>query len=80
MATSTNYIIKRDGKKEVFSPLKIQNALNKAFIATGVDTQLTTTAQITDKIVNNINKEVVSVEEIQDLVENELMKTPLEVA
>ena len=80
MATSTNYIIKRDGKKEVFSPLKIQNALNKAFIATGVDTQLTTTAQITDKIVNNINKEVVSVEEIQDLVENELMKTHPEVA
>ena len=80
MAADTYCIIKRDGKKETFSPFKIQNALNKAFAATGVQTQLATIAHITDNVINKIKKDTISVEEIQDLVETELMKTYPEVA
>ena len=80
MAAGTKSIIKRDGKKEVFSPLKIQNALSKAFTATGINGDSQITSEITNSVVNKIQLDTISVEQVQDLVENELMKVYPDVA
>ena len=61
-------IIKRDGKREDFSISKIKNAIGKAFHASGIDNE------------DNFVSPTISVEEIQDLVEKELMKVRPEVA
>lgn len=74
MATSSKFIIKRDGKKEEFSPLKIQNALNKAFKASECNNNSSVSEEITTNVINQINSDVISVEDIQDIVERELMK------
>lgn len=73
-------IIKRDGKQENFSMQKISNAIGKAFTATGLENESDMINQITAQVVNRIEKTTISVEEIQDLVENELMKVRPEVA
>ncbi len=73
-------IIKRDGKQENFSMQKISNAIGKAFSATGLENESDIINQITAQVVNRIEKTTISVEEIQDLVENELMKVRPEVA
>lgn len=80
MAAGTKSIIKRDGKKEAFSPLKIQDALNKAFSATGLENTSQATNNITENIVKRIVTDTISVEQVQDIVESELMKTYPEVA
>lgn len=73
-------IIKRDGKQECFSILKIKNAITKAFQACGIEDENEQIASITQQVVNNFTKPTISVEEIQDLVEKELMKVQPEVA
>ncbi len=73
-------IIKRDGKREDFSISKIKNAISKAFQASGHENEDKTIADITMKVINNFASETVTVEEIQDLVEKELMKECPEVA
>ena len=73
-------IIKRDGKQENISMQKISNAIGKAFSATGLENESDIINQITAQVVNRIEKTTISVEEIQDLVENELMKVRPEVA
>ncbi len=73
-------IIKRDGKKEDFSISKIKNAIGKAFQATGIMNQEALIANITMNVINQFNKLVLGVEEIQDLVEQELMKVQPQVA
>ena len=75
-----NYIIKRDGRKVQFNRKKIEKAVEAAFIE--VDGELTEydeekVIKIADYIQNKIiddNLEL-SVEQIQDLVENGLMST-----
>ena len=74
------YIMKRDGIKEPFNPEKIKNAILKAFAA--VDGQLTDYAiekanNIADYIEGYCTdyEGILSIEEIQDLVENGLMST-----
>ena len=67
-------IIKRDGKKEDFSISKIKNAVTKAFNATGITDEEKLIADITMRVIGNFTKPTISVEEIQDLVERELMK------
>ena len=74
------YILKRDGIKEPFNPEKIKNAILKAFAA--VDGQLSDYAiekahNITDYIEGYCvdYDKILSIEEIQDLVENGLMST-----
>lgn len=74
MANSSKSIIKRDGKQECFSPSKIKNALNKAFLASDYNQENSAVEEITSKVINQINSDVISVEEIQDIVEKELMK------
>lgn len=78
--TSTTSIIKRDGKRENFSADKISNAIRKAFLATGIRQQDKQIEDITREIVGQITQSTIGVEDIQDLVEKELMKTQPEVA
>ena len=69
------FIKKRNGSMELFQENKITNAINKAFNAVmGVD-YYSTAIKITEDIVKSIdqNKEL-SVEDIQDMVEEALMK------
>lgn len=73
-------IIKRDGKKEDFSISKIKNAISKAFNATGITDEDKLIADITMRVIGNFTQPTISVEEIQDLVEKELMKVYPEVA
>lgn len=73
-------IIKRDGKRENFSPSKITNAISKAFNATGIAHQKELIDEITQRVINHFENPTIGVEEIQDLVETELMKVQPEVA
>lgn len=73
-------IIKRDGKREDFSINKIKNAISKAFVATGINNKQTLIADITMNVIQQFTSATISVEEIQDIVEKELMKVRPEVA
>lgn len=73
-------IIKRDGKREDFSISKIKNAVTKAFDATGINNEQQLIADITMNVIGQFATPTITVEEIQDLVEKELMKVRPEVA
>jgi ribonucleoside-triphosphate reductase len=73
-------IIKRDGKREDFSIAKIKNAISKAFHATGIMDEDALIADITMRVIDRFTNPTISVEEIQDLVEKELMAVRPEVA
>jgi ribonucleoside-triphosphate reductase len=73
-------IIKRDGKREDFSIAKIKNAISKAFHATGIMDEDALIAEITMRVINRFTNPTITVEEIQDLVEKELMAVRPEVA
>lgn len=73
-------IIKRDGKKEDFSFSKIKNAIAKAYVATGKHEDDKEIAQITSRVAERFKSTTISVEEIQDMVEEELMRVEPEVA
>lgn len=75
------FIKKRDGRRVKFDKTKIQTAVEKAFES--VDGELTEYSKekalnianfIETEVLNN-NKEMISVEDIQDMVENGLMST-----
>lgn len=67
---------KRDNKREVpYDVEKIRNAVSKAFAETETEMPSGIVDEI-DKRVNALNKEVVNVEEIQDIVEDVLMDSP----
>ena len=80
MNTADICIIKRDGKREDFSASKISNAIGKAFQATGLERQEALIDEITQRVISHFEHPTLNVEEIQDLVENELMKVQPEVA
>ena len=76
----TSYIIKRDGRTEIFNKQKIVEAIKKALIA--VDGTLTKAGvNIARRIAKTIEQEInsnserLSVEQIQDRVEKALMAT-----
>ena len=73
MDTKDISIIKRDGKTEEFSPEKIKKAITKAFMAGGLLNEDRLIENITKRVVKSIEKKLISVEEIQDIVERELM-------
>ena len=75
MTTTIKQIIKRDGLQEPFTPSKIENAVLKAYIATGQTECLQEAKTVTMGVLARIEQEVISVEEVQDLVESELMKS-----
>lgn len=80
MTNPIKYIIKRDGVQEAFVPAKIENAILKAYVATGYTNHFVEVKSATLNIINRINKEIISVEEIQDIVESELMNSNPDVA
>lgn len=72
-----NTVIKRDGREKCFNPNNIRSAIEKAFIA--VDGVVNGDAEvIINRIANQIselNKDKISVEEIQNMIENKLMQS-----
>ncbi len=67
-------IIKRDGKTEAFSIEKIVRAITKAYRAGGIVDEEKVIEQIAGDVAAAIDKTEISVEEIQDMVEERLMK------
>ena len=67
-------IKKRDGRIEDFKKEKISKAISKAFKSINSKVSNEELDNITDKVVNSINEEMPSVEEVQDLVEKALME------
>ena len=67
-------IKKRDGRIEEFKIEKISKAISKAFKSINSKVSNEELDNITDKVVNSINEEMPSVEEVQDLVEKALME------
>ena len=74
MSYSNITITKRDGKQEPFSLDKITRAIKRAFRAGGVVDQIDKIDQIALEVASSIKANQVSVEEIQDLVEQKLME------
>ena len=72
-----NTVTKRDGREKRFNPNNIYSAIKRAFI--GVDGEVNDDAEIIiNRIVNQIselNKDKISVEEIQNIIENKLMQS-----
>lgn len=70
-------VVKRNGKVVEFDRKKIKNAISKSLI--GIDTTIEETQlnKITKNILQDITKAKITVEEIQDIVENNLMKVGL---
>ena len=68
-------VIKRDGRKVDFNNQKIVAAILKAMNVTEAGEDIVLAAQIADSI-SKTSSEEMSVEEIQDCVEMELMKSP----
>ena len=68
-------VIKRDGRLVDFNNQKIVAAILKAMAVTSQGEDIILAAQIADKI-SKIDKDEMSVEEIQDCVEMELMNSP----
>ena len=72
-----NTVIKRDGREKKFNSSNICSAIGKAFIE--VDGEINDNAKaIIDRIANQIselNKDKISVEDIQDIIENKLMQS-----
>lgn len=66
-------IIKRDGKTEPFSLDKIVRAITKAYRAGGIADEGKTIETIAADVASSITKPEISVEEIQDMVEERLM-------
>ena len=69
------YVIKRDGRKVEFNNQKIVAAVLKAMDVTDEGEDIVLAAKIAETI-SRRNDEEMSVEEIQDCVEMELMKSP----
>jgi len=70
------YVIKRDGKKAEFDKVKIQSAINKAFLANGTgDANISKrlSEQVMQILESKFEDEIPSVEHIQDIVENVLI-------
>jgi len=74
MDYSSIAIIKRDGKREAFSLDKIVRAITKAYRAGGILGEEQTIDRIAAEIAEAIGKSEISVEEIQDMVEERLMQ------
>lgn len=80
MKYSIKYVIKRDGKKQEFNPTKIRDAIHKALIATQKeDGELA--KKLTQEVIQLLNLRFKNknphVEDIQDTVEEVLMKNDL---
>ncbi|MCB9362394.1 ribonucleoside-diphosphate reductase subunit alpha [Candidatus Woesearchaeota archaeon] len=77
--TSISQIKKRDGRIVSFNAIKVHTAIKKAFLANGVADEsipLTLTKEVVDKLNAKYGPDAVpSVENVQDMVENVLIKS-----
>lgn len=73
-------IIKRDGKTEPFSLEKIALAITKAYRAGGITDEDQSIGQVAEDVAASITTREISVEEIQDRVEERLMKRNASIA
>lgn len=74
------YVVKRDGRREIFDSRKIYKAVEKAFIATGTSNVPHWAKIVTDRVISELNNiygenEGFEIEKIQDKVEEVLMQT-----
>ncbi|QNO14991.1 anaerobic ribonucleoside-triphosphate reductase [Alkalicella caledoniensis] len=76
-------VIKRDGRLQDFEPAKITDAINKAFSVSG-EGNYSDALMLTHKVLENINIQMINTEiktptidEIQDIVEDTLIKSNL---
>ncbi|MFA9397465.1 MAG: anaerobic ribonucleoside-triphosphate reductase [Clostridiaceae bacterium] len=70
------YVIKRDGRKVLFTQEKITNAIKRAASEIGVNLKDSESIYLTGKVIDNIEenyKDEISVEEIQNIVEVALL-------
>lgn len=71
------YVIKRDGRRAKFNPTKISNAITSAFLDKEIQLSKKELDTLTDKVCDSLDastdKQTVSVETIQDIVEDVLM-------
>ena len=80
------YIIKRNGDKNLFEPVKIELAVKKAFKQVGYnESDITSKCReislfVTHKLFSDISTDTVDIEQVQDEVEQELMGTYPDVA
>lgn len=65
-------VIKRDGQQVDFSLTTIINAINKAMHSCGIQAESETLERLALRVQSHLEKQVVDVETIQDLVEQEL--------
>ena len=65
------YIIKRDGSKEIFQDYKIEDAIKKAFKSVNISYNRTIFTKVIDI---TVEKNIKTVEEIQDLIEKTLFQ------
>ena len=68
------YVIKRDGTRVLFDPIKIVNAINKAMISVDGSLYETDTAVEIADLIGSCGRDL-TVEQIQDMVEGALMKS-----
>ncbi len=74
------YVVKRDGRRELFNPEKIYQAVEKAFLATQTANVSHWAKIVTDRVVSELEacygaNEGFEIEKIQDKVEDVLMVT-----
>ena len=72
------YVIKRDGSKVPFNEDKIVNAIDKAFIEVRHKSCIKESIEVAYVVKNKIREDVISVEDIQDIVEKSLMESGYE--
>lgn len=80
MEINTITIVKRDGSRQPFSLDKIVHAIEKAYRAGGVTEELAVIEQAAERAAQKITTQEVTVEEVQDLVERELMRVNPDIA
>ena len=68
-------VLKRDGRRVDFNNQKIVAAILKAMDVTDAGEDIVLAAQIAHEI-SKLDKDVMTVEEIQEVVENHLMNSP----
>ena len=79
METKAITIIKRDGALQAFSIDKIKRAIEKAYRAGNINDEATIN-QVAERVMQDITTEQVTVEQVQDLVERELMRVNPDIA
>ncbi len=77
---SLQVVVKRDGQKQSFTRGKIEQAITKAYQASGISLAYEQLTEVVDLLLSQIQETELDVEKIQDLVEQQLMQENADVA